>query len=120
VAGIRRPQGSFNHRQSVDKFMQAESGFDFVPKMHAFPAGVIQAVVMHALQLRPSSREVFVLCDIQGFSVAEAATLLGVSPEVANTRLKRARRQMGDVVSRLCDQDSGARERALPAEGSSL
>ena len=99
--------------------MQAEKGLDFVPKLRAIPAGVVQAVVMHALQLRPALREVFILCDIQGFDAAEAATILGVGSEVVGTRLKRARRQMGDVVSRLCERRSQVEERALRAESSS-
>jgi DNA-directed RNA polymerase specialized sigma24 family protein len=84
--------------------MQAENSLHFAPRLHSIPAGVVQAVVMHALQLRPSSREVFVLCDIQGCSVAEAAAILGTSSKVIDIRLKRARRQMDDVITRLCGE----------------
>jgi DNA-directed RNA polymerase specialized sigma24 family protein len=89
----------------MEKQMEApETSVHPAPRLRTFPAGVVQAVVMHALQLRPSSREVFVLCDVQGFSVAEAATILGISSEVIDIRLKRARREMDDVVTRLCEQ----------------
>jgi DNA-directed RNA polymerase specialized sigma24 family protein len=66
------------------------------------PAGVMQAVLMHALQLRRNCREVFLLSDIQGHSLAEAAVILGISQVVAKRRLGLARRQMDDVIERLC------------------
>ena len=65
-------------------------------------SGVMQAVLMHALQLRRSCREVFLLCDIQRHSVAEAARILGISPPTALRRLQIARRRMNEVVEHLC------------------
>jgi DNA-directed RNA polymerase specialized sigma24 family protein len=53
-----------------------------------------QRIVMHALSLRPAFRRVFLLCDIQGFTVARAAAILGISPAAVRTRLYRARREM--------------------------
>jgi DNA-directed RNA polymerase specialized sigma24 family protein len=67
------------------------------------PSGVMQAVLMHALQLRPSCREVFLLCDIQRHSVSEAAVILGISRTTANRRLHLARRRMDEVLERLLD-----------------
>jgi DNA-directed RNA polymerase specialized sigma24 family protein len=67
------------------------------------PSGVMQAVLMHALQLRPSCREVFLLCDIQRHSVSEAAVILGISRTAAQRRLRLARRRMDDVIERLLD-----------------
>ena len=66
------------------------------------PVGVMQAVLMHALQLRRSCREVFLLCDIQRHSLADAAMILGISQVVAKRRLRLARRRMNDVIERLC------------------
>jgi len=66
------------------------------------PPGVLQAVVMHALHLRPALREVFLLCDIQGCSITEAAMMLGIEPDAVVRRLEHARRQMDEVVGRLC------------------
>jgi DNA-directed RNA polymerase specialized sigma24 family protein len=66
------------------------------------PSGVMQAVLMHALQLPRNGREVFLLCDIQRHSVSEAAAILGISRAVANRRLQLARRRMDDVIERLC------------------
>ena len=70
------------------------------------PGGVMQAIVMHALQLRRACRETFILCDIQGCSITETAAILGISTDAVIRRLKRARRQMDDVVMRLCEPAS--------------
>jgi len=67
------------------------------------PSGVMQAVLMHALQLRRNCREVFLLCEIQRYSVAEAAAILGVSRSAAKRRLLLARRRMDEVIERLCE-----------------
>jgi predicted DNA-binding protein (UPF0251 family) len=66
------------------------------------PSGVMQAVLMHALQLRRRCREVFLLCDIQGHSVPEAAAILGISRVTANRRLQLARTRMNEVIEHLC------------------
>jgi predicted DNA-binding protein (UPF0251 family) len=66
------------------------------------PSGVMQAVLMHALQLRRSCREVFLLCDIQRHSISEAAEILGISRAAANKRLRMARQRMNEVIERLC------------------
>ena len=68
----------------------------------AVPPGVMQAVLMHALQLRRNSREVFLLCDIQRHSISDAAEILGISRAVAHKRLRLARKRMDDVIERLC------------------
>ncbi len=54
-----------------------------------------QALVMQALQLRRTYREVFILCDIRGYTAAEAATILGISEDSVVRRLLRARGEMG-------------------------
>jgi DNA-directed RNA polymerase specialized sigma24 family protein len=54
-----------------------------------------QALVMQALQLRRTHREVFILCDIRGYSVAETASMLDISAETVVRRLARARNEMG-------------------------
>jgi DNA-directed RNA polymerase specialized sigma24 family protein len=54
----------------------------------------LERIVMHAFRLRSAFRKVFLLCDIQGFTVAEAAAILGISPAAATVRLDRARREM--------------------------
>ena len=54
----------------------------------------LERIVTHALGLRPVIRRAFLLCDIQGFTVAEAAAVLGISPAAVTARLDRARREM--------------------------
>jgi DNA-directed RNA polymerase specialized sigma24 family protein len=66
------------------------------------PSGVMQAILMHALQLRRKYREVFLLCDIQRYSVEEAATVLGISVTTARRRLGLAHQQMDEVIEHLC------------------
>jgi DNA-directed RNA polymerase specialized sigma24 family protein len=39
----------------------------------------LERIVLHAFGLRPIFRRVFLLCDIQGFTVAKAASILGIS-----------------------------------------
>lgn len=65
-------------------------------------SGVLQAILMHALQLRRGCREVFLLCDIQRHSLADAAAILGISQAAGKRRLQSARRRMEDVIERLC------------------
>jgi DNA-directed RNA polymerase specialized sigma24 family protein len=71
------------------------------------PTGVLQAVVMNALHLRPALREAFLLCDIQGCSITEAAFILGISSDLVIRRVEQARRVMEDTVTRLCEHASG-------------
>jgi len=54
----------------------------------------LQEIVMHAFSLRPAFRRVFLLCDIQGFTVARTAAILGISNAAVRTRLYRARLEM--------------------------
>ena len=54
-----------------------------------------QALVMQALQLRRTYREVFILCDIRGYNMAETAAILGISEDSVMRRLERARSEMG-------------------------
>ena len=54
----------------------------------------LERIVMHAFNLRPMLRRVFLLCDIQGFTIAKAASILGISPVAAMMRLERARREI--------------------------
>ena len=68
------------------------------------PLGVMQAMIMHAFQLKRIYREAFILCDIQGRSISEAAFILGAEPSAVSARLDRARRQMSEVSRGLCEQ----------------
>jgi DNA-directed RNA polymerase specialized sigma24 family protein len=59
-----------------------------------------QEAVLQALQLPRDYREIFMLCDIQGLSVLEAANALAIGLETALKRLKRARRMLAEGSAR--------------------
>jgi predicted DNA-binding protein (UPF0251 family) len=75
---------------------------DPLAELPNIPSGVMQAVLMHALQLKRRCREVFLLCDVQRHSIPEAAMILGISRTAVSRRLHRARRRMSEVVEHLC------------------
>lgn len=62
-----------------------------VTRMTSDPDAVKRSV-MQALFLRPIFRRAFLLCDVQGFTVTEAADILGIGPAAVKARLDRARR----------------------------
>ena len=69
-----------------------------------------QALVMQALQMRRTYREVFILCDIRGYSAGETAAILGIHEDSVARRLARARDLMGlsgdagaSVIAELVD-----------------
>jgi DNA-directed RNA polymerase specialized sigma24 family protein len=49
---------------------------------------------MQALQMRRIYREAFILCDIKGYSHAEAAAIIGVDEHCVRRRLRSARNQI--------------------------
>ena len=51
-------------------------------------------------RLRPRRREVFVLRQVQGQSVAETATILGIPEGTVKTRLHRARKALAEALIR--------------------
>jgi hypothetical protein len=57
-------------------------------------SGNFQRVLLQALELRQPYREVFLLRDIQGHTLSEAACILGVSRDTAVARLKQARHEL--------------------------
>jgi Sigma-70, region 4 len=67
--------------------------------------GMFQCLLLRALELRKTYRDVFLLRDLQGHPIPEIAARLGISVETARARLKRARREVGFL------QSSGPAER---------
>ena len=57
--------------------------------------GAFQCALLRAFQLPQAYREVFLLKDIQGYSLAEIAAILGISADTVLARLKRARFEVG-------------------------
>jgi len=82
------------------------------------PSGLMQAVLLHALQLPRRCREAFLLCDIQQHTASEAAGILGISPTGVDRKLQLARRQMNEVIERLCGTTMDAADAGVSgAEG---
>lgn len=59
--------------------------------------GAFQLSLLRAFQLPKAYRDVFVLTDIQGYTLRESASILRISTGAALARLKRARREIGSV-----------------------
>jgi DNA-directed RNA polymerase specialized sigma24 family protein len=55
-----------------------------------------QCLLLRAFQLPQTYREVFLLNEIQGHTIAEIAAILGIMVDTALVQLKRARREIGD------------------------
>ena len=59
--------------------------------------GAFQCMLLRAIDLQESDRDVFLLKEVQGHSLAETATILGIRSDEASVRLKRACREIGPV-----------------------
>jgi len=69
------------------------SGMDRITRMSS-DQEALERIVMHAFAMPSVFRKAFLLCDIQGFSVAETASILGISASAVALRLDRARREL--------------------------
>ena len=68
--------------------------------------GVFQLTLLRALELLKAYREVFLLKEIQGYTLAEIAAILGISIDAAGARWERARRELvhlgdSDAIERV-------------------
>lgn len=93
---------------SLDAPREGEEG-DYVPRDFAdwreIPSDAVQkkelrqALSRALASLTPKHRDVFVLRDVQHFSIEETAELLGIRKSAVKTRLLRARLQMRDALA---------------------
>jgi RNA polymerase sigma-70 factor, ECF subfamily len=93
---------------SLDEQRTDEEG-DYIPRDFAdwreIPSEALQkkelrqAVSRALASLTPKHSEVFVLRDVQHFTIAETAQLLGIRKSAVKTRLMRARLQMRDALA---------------------
>ena len=71
---------------------------DFVEMGSVQPGGytdrLFQLTMLHALLLPPRSRDVFVLTELHGYTLAEVAKVLGMNRDDVKKHLRRARREM--------------------------
>jgi len=56
---------------------------------------MFQCTILRAFDLPRAYRDVFLLKEIQGYTLPEIAAILGISIETARVRWKRARREVG-------------------------
>ncbi len=93
---------------SLDEQREAEEG-DYVPRDFAdwreIPSEAVQkkqlrqALSRALASLTPKHRDVFILRDVQHFTIEETAQLLGIRKSAVKTRLLRARLQMRDALA---------------------
>lgn len=77
------------------------------PLPEAEKPGAFQCTILKALELPKAYREVFLLKEIQGYTLAEIAAIVGISLDTALVRWNRARRDLRHLGN------SDAKERAL-------
>lgn len=56
--------------------------------------GAFQCTILKAFELRKGYRDVFLLKEVQGYTLAEIAAILGISIDTALARLKSAHREI--------------------------
>jgi DNA-directed RNA polymerase specialized sigma24 family protein len=56
--------------------------------------GGFQKIILHIFEMRPVYRDALLLCDIQGFTIAEAAAILDICAARLTARLDSARRRL--------------------------
>jgi len=56
--------------------------------------GAFQCTILRAFELRKGHRDVYLLKEIQGYTLAEIAAILGISIDTALARLKSAHREI--------------------------
>ena len=93
---------------SLDEQRDGEEG-DYIPRDFAdwreIPSEALQkkelrqALSRALASLTPKHRDVFVLRDVQHFTIEETAELLGIRKSAVKTRLLRARLQMRDALA---------------------
>ncbi len=93
---------------SLDEQREDEEG-DYIPRDFAdwreIPSEALQkkelrqALSRALASLTPKHKEVFVLRDVQHFSIAETAKMLSIRESAVKTRLMRARLQMRDALA---------------------
>jgi DNA-directed RNA polymerase specialized sigma24 family protein len=67
------------------------------PLAHLDEPGAFQCLLLRALELPLPYRDVYLLKEVRGYSVAEIAARLELSVEAVSARLKRARREIASL-----------------------
>ena len=107
-ARMRRRKDRKGLYESIDDGKPDDEG-DYIPRDFAdwreIPSESLdrkelrQALARALASLKPKYREVFILRDVQNLSIADTASMLGISESSVKTRLLRARLQMRDALA---------------------
>jgi RNA polymerase sigma factor (sigma-70 family) len=98
---VKRNPVALHHEIRTNKVMTAKRQTkarnlrpDFSPIARREEQASFQLTLLRAFQLPPACRDVFVLKDIQGYTLPEVAAALGITKDVVTKHLRRARREM--------------------------
>ena len=97
----RRRRAAEEHLTVPNRHLSAASTPD--PLASLLDDELVAQVRSAVKALRPLLREVLVLVEYEGFSLAETATIVGASVGTVKARLHRARRAVRDALARYVD-----------------
>lgn len=101
---IRRNKVRRTEALPDDLDRMAELAADTVDSGEVLAGKELQADIADALgQLNPDQRAAVVLVDMEGYSVVEAATMLGCAPGTIKSRCSRGRAKLAPLVAHLRD-----------------
>ncbi len=83
----------------------------YSPERQAAQSELAQRVEQALERLSANHREILILCDLQEFTVVEAATMLGIRLNTGKSRLIRARAKFAAAAEQLGLDSSSVRER---------
>lgn len=110
IFGIAR-RVARNHRSKQGE-LPIEAGLEFSSESHALHKAASERVdkarlLWHAMrQLSDEQRELFLLVELEQFTLREAAELLGENQHTLTSRLKRTRKQLQGSLERLTSQEN--------------
>lgn len=99
-----------NHRAKQGE-LPIEGGIEFLSESHALQKPASDRVekarlLWHAMsQLSDDQRELFLLVELEQFTLREAAELLGENQNTLTSRLKRTRKQLQTSLERLTSHE---------------
>lgn len=108
---------------ALDAAVESDSGLGSLFPLSLVPLSAdseasrteMRKLLEHAIdQLPEAFRLVFILRDVEGLSIAEAASQLGIKPETVKTRLHRARQLLRATIEQ---QISGSFADVFPFDG---
>lgn len=103
----RRPEGSIVDSESIIDKMEASNSS---PEREAIRLELWEAVRGSLDELPPEQREAVVLCDLEGLSYEEMATVIGIPVGTVRSRVFRGRRALQQHLSPYLLREEGGGE----------